>query len=70
MRNLDRIIPLLEKIREVWYKNPDLRFGQLIECIRGNNIDLFYLEDDKFEDKIDEFSMKNKEKNYENICII
>jgi len=39
MRNPKRIEPILQKIKEIWMKNPDLRLGQLI----GNVIDPKYL---------------------------
>ncbi len=36
-RSPDRIEPTLDKIREIWYRNPDLRLTQLLEnvAIRG-----------------------------------
>ena len=33
MRDPDRIDPVLDKLREVWYRNPDLRLTQLLENV-------------------------------------
>lgn len=63
MRNPARIYPLLNKIGDIWVKNPDLRLGQLIECIKasGNfHPDLFNIEDDQFEFLVDTFAKKTK----------
>ena len=51
MRNPDRIDIVLDVIREIWKKYPDLRLTQLI----GNcfpNIDAYYKEDDELLDKL------------------
>jgi hypothetical protein len=51
MRDPERIDPLLEKVKEVWMKRPDLRLGQLIsnaaELINLGNI--FNVEDENLE---------------------
>ena len=40
---------LLGRLTIIWKRNPDLRFGQLIENIRGNvTIPLFYITDHIF----------------------
>ena len=50
MRDSERIKPLLKKIEEIWLKNPDWRFSQLIDnAITStgiNGIPLFYIEDE------------------------
>ena len=63
MRDPDRIIYLLGKLGEQWYRFPDWRFGQLIENIkRFYSIDsLFYIEDDKMLNLIENF-LTEKEK--------
>lgn len=33
MRKIERIEPFMDKVKELWEKNPDLRFCQLIELI-------------------------------------
>lgn len=57
MRNPARIYPLLNKIGDIWIKNPDLRLGQLIYIIGagkfGDGGRLFGIEDDEFEELID-----------------
>lgn len=49
MRSLERIDTVLEKLKEYWNENPDLRLCQIISNlsyeISGNN-DPFYVEDD------------------------
>jgi len=51
MRNINRIDPMLEDLKILWLKNPDLRLGQLLHmaAVTGgwHDNDLFYLEDDK-----------------------
>ena len=50
MRDIDRIDNLLDNIRELWWRSPDLRLCQLLSSIADkadwNSVDLFYLEDD------------------------
>ena len=58
MRNPARIYPLLNEIGDLWIKEPDLRFGQLITNISGGK-DLFYIEDENFEKLIDKYKKKN-----------
>lgn len=49
MRNPDRIEPMLNIIKDVWKKNPDLRFGQLVYILfYGFESDMFNVEDDVF----------------------
>lgn len=54
MRNPERINRMTELINKIWHKFPDMRFWQIInilefpEELRGN--DLFYVEDDIWED--------------------
>lgn len=49
-RDPTRINVVLEKLREVWKRNPDLRLAQLVVIAAGltdwSNPDIFYLEDD------------------------
>lgn len=63
MRNPDRIKPFLETIGKCWTEVPDWRFGQLIENIKRQLQipDLFFIEDDKLEEKLKElFEIKDK----------
>lgn len=57
MRNIERIEPFMDKIKEIWEKNQDLRFWQLINVIAGrcyelDNSDPFFWEEDKWLDLI------------------
>lgn len=52
MRNPDRIEPLLELVKKIWKKYPDLRLTQLLSNAalssdEWSDNDLYYLEDDK-----------------------
>lgn len=56
MRDPKRIKTFLKKIEELWLKNPDLRFGQLIiwlAKIKEHNPELFYLEEDELLAKLE-----------------
>ena len=62
MRNPDRIDRILKKIKLAWELDADSRFFQLIMNVeimcRDNqekNIPSFYLEDDDFEQRLDDF---------------
>jgi len=49
VRNPERIKPMLDKLKELWYKHPDLRFGQLVTILGSQmDIDSFYAEEDKW----------------------
>ena len=57
MRDPQRIKPFLVRIEQLWLKNPDFRFRQLIiwlAKIKELNPKLFYLEDKEFLEKINE----------------
>lgn len=58
MRDINRIKPTLKKIEDLWFSNPDLRFGQLVINIfrtDQQNPKIFYIEDDVFLEKLNEF---------------
>ena len=55
MRDPKRIKPILEKLEIIWNKNPDFRFGQLVDNLINTRADIFYVEDTLFEKRIDEF---------------
>lgn len=54
MRDPKRIEPMLELIREIWYKYPDLRLTQLIMNALKMNQDPYYVEDEKLEKALKE----------------
>ena len=54
MRDPNRIPVLLQAIKEVWEKSPDLRLCQLIQCVTGKN-DSFYVEDEEFSKQLIDF---------------
>lgn len=62
MRNINRIVPLLKLIEDIWKKNPDLRLTQLIgNCYSLD--DLYYVEDNDLEIKLKEcygFGVENE----------
>jgi uncharacterized protein YihD (DUF1040 family) len=45
-RDPERINIILEHLKEIWMKYPDLRLGQLISNIAPPQASIFYLEDD------------------------
>lgn len=57
MRDIRRIERLTDKLRLYWMEVQDWRFGQLIENLKrySGKADLFYIEDDKFEQILDGF---------------
>jgi len=65
MRDPSRIPIILERLRLVWEKNPDLRLGQLIQNLEKS---FFYLEDDDFLDDLEQFYEKISKKEY--TCIM
>lgn len=62
MRDINRIEKVLAKIREIWYKNPDLRLMQLLLNTNVNTNDnpfMYYVEDEHLIEMLD--NMYNKE---------
>lgn len=60
MRNPKRIRRICNALAGAWEANPDLRFWQLLECIRAygkafSNDDMFYVEDPTTERMIEDF---------------
>ena len=56
MRDPERIDKVLKVLGDNWKKLPDWRFGQLLcnlQSAAGN--DLFYVEDDKFVELLEEY---------------
>jgi uncharacterized protein YihD (DUF1040 family) len=62
MRPTNRIDSILDKLKELWKKEPDTRLGQLLINIIGyERGDVFYFEDDELEKLIDKELSKQKE---------
>lgn len=55
MRDKNRIPILLNKLQELWQMYPDYRFGQLISNIADSSIDIFFPEDDKWLEWIENY---------------
>lgn len=53
MRDPARIDPMLDKIREIWYTNPDLRLTQLLGNTFNVGSDGYYMEDDVLLERLD-----------------
>ena len=53
MRDPDRIERVIEKLRRLWYSHPDQRLGQLLCNVAPRTRDLFQVEDDVTEDRLD-----------------
>lgn len=57
MRPEERIPRILEKLEEYWREHQDLRLGQILSNFSievMNDADPFYMEDDDFEDLLEE----------------
>ena len=49
MRDPKRIETVLNVLRNVWYKYPDLRLGQLLDNISSEQArDIYYIEDEEW----------------------
>lgn len=46
-RSMARISEMVFLLEEIWVKCPDLRLGQLMVNLTGNEKNLFYMEDDE-----------------------
>ena len=56
MRDPERIPEILDELRKVWEKSPDLRLGQLIDnIVTRTPCPLFYIEDEDLVERIKEF---------------
>ena len=51
MRDPNRIDPMIERLRQVWKANPDLRLAQLI-CNATSLDDPYYIEDDELQKRL------------------
>lgn len=57
MRDPARINRILSKFAYIWSKGQDLRFNQIVGNVTGKG-DWYYLEDDKFEQLLDDYIAK------------
>jgi uncharacterized protein YihD (DUF1040 family) len=58
MRDPKRIDRILELLKNVWHKHPDMRLGQLIEnCVDGTTA-TFYTEDEVIEENLKKLNKK------------
>ena len=56
MRNPERIEKVMNIVERIWKKEPDLRFGQIINVIDSlSDDDVFHLEDDKMIELLKQF---------------
>lgn len=58
MRDISRIKSIIKDLEKLWLENPDFRIGQLFMGItktRACDPKLFYMEDDEFLIKLEEF---------------
>jgi len=61
MRDESRIDVIVDKLRDIWKDNPDLRLGQIVSiCSYG--YDIFYIEDGLMFDNLKEFGNSNENK--------
>ena len=61
MRDINRIDEVLAALKENWEKVPDWRLGQLLCNLQSAaGSDLFYVEDDKFVELLEEYFNKGE----------
>ena len=60
MRDINRIDPIIDKLREVWKQYPDLRLTQLMWVLGKSNYTFFYVEDDHINSKLDRALLHKK----------
>jgi uncharacterized protein YihD (DUF1040 family) len=53
MRDPNRIDHILNLLKQMWKQVPDWRLGQLLINLTYRNEDLYYLEDDKLEERLE-----------------
>jgi uncharacterized protein YihD (DUF1040 family) len=53
MRDPNRIDHILNLLKQMWKETPDWRLGQLLINLTYRNEDLYYLEDDKLEERLE-----------------
>jgi len=62
-RDPNRIPLILERLRKIWEKRPELRLGQLIENVFPNTpydfITAYYIEDEEFIKTLEDFYSGN-----------
>lgn len=54
-RSAERIAEMVALLEEIWTKCPDLRLGQLIVNLSGDENKLFYMEDDEMLERMEAF---------------
>jgi hypothetical protein len=61
MRDINRIEPFMRILTELWLKNPDLKFGQLISNIFSyiESDDMFFSEDYKWLEAFKEYENRS-----------
>lgn len=60
MRDPERTDAFLERLKKIWMRNPDLRFGQLVLNISRNSSLLYNIEDDEFIEKMEKYYTPKK----------
>lgn len=58
-RDKKRIPEVLDLIKSIWERNPDLRLMQLLGNLFEYGYDSYYVEDDKLIEKLNEIYNKN-----------
>jgi len=66
MRDPNRIEPIIQLIREVWYSYPDLRLTQLIMNALRLNSDPYYVEDETLHKALKEYKEMTRRENIDN----
>jgi len=65
MRDPNRIEPMIQLIRDIWYAYPDLRLTQLIMNALNINSDPYYIEDDKLKEALQKYKELARRENFD-----
>jgi len=68
MRDPNRLEPILQLIRDIWYTSPDLRLTQLIMNALNINYDPYYVEDEELKEALERY--KKLQRNSEEVIHI
>lgn len=66
MKNKDHILKIMSRLLLLWMKNPWARLSQLIENCYGHDECIYYIEDEEFITRLEEYYEIERGDNIEN----